>query len=301
LLLLGTVATTFGSHYVLFADPAEGRTARVLSALAFSLSLVFILGVHEMGHYLLARRHGVDVSLPYFIPVPFGMGTLGAVIRMRSPIPSKDALLDIGAAGPLAGAAVAIPVFALGLWKAKLLHVPLTEGVDVSGWAMLQRLAHLAGAWVNHQPLGGAHEGPSQTAFGDNLLSLGLQRVLVGRLAPGWDVSANPFILSGWFGLLVTMLNLLPVGQLDGGHVAYAVLGERARWLGRGVAVGLLGLALFLSAGWFLWFLVGAVLVGTRHPPVVASSPLSPGRRWVALASLVLLVLCFMPIPLRDL
>jgi membrane-associated protease RseP (regulator of RpoE activity) len=287
-LLLLTVGTAFHAFLWVFTSGAW-TWANVHQAVAYSLSLVAILGSHEMGHWLLARYHGVDASLPYFIPLPFGFGTLGAVIRIRGRIPNRNALVDIGAAGPLAGFLVALPVLVWGYAHAQVVDVPVTPATFPpleSAVGFLQTL------------LGKATRDIAGQAFGDSLLTLLVQRVVVGALPPGRDVLVNPFILAGWFGCVVTTLNLFPIGQLDGGHLAFANLGSRAVRVGKVAALGLLGLVLFFYAFWVAWLLVVTLLVGFRHPEVERpEEPLSVARVWVCIACLVVFALCFIPTP----
>jgi membrane-associated protease RseP (regulator of RpoE activity) len=290
-LLLLTIATTF---QVFLAEQTSGdlTSANVHQAVAFSLSLVAILGSHEMGHWLLARRHGVDASLPYFIPLPYlGFGTLGAVIRIRGRIPNRNALVDIGAAGPLAGFLVAVPVLVWGYAHARVVAVPLTP----TAFPPLE-----SAAGVLQLLLGKAMPDIAGQSFGDSLLTLLVQRVVVGPLPPGRDVLVNPFIMAGWFGCIVTTLNLFPIGQLDGGHLAFANLGGGAVRVGKVAALGLLGLVLFFNLSWVLWLLVVSLVVGFRHPEVERpEEPLDGPRVWVCIACLAVFVLCVIPSPVR--
>jgi membrane-associated protease RseP (regulator of RpoE activity) len=265
---------------------------QVSGALAFATALLGILGAHEMGHYWQARRHGVDSTLPYFIPLPLlGFGTLGAVIRIRSRIPHRDALVDIGAAGPLAGLLVALPVLVVGLLRSRWIEVPLLEG-RVLGQSLWD-LVHHWRAGVKEPAHGWL------LIYGDNLLIKGLQRLVLGPAPAGHELLAHPLVLAGWFGTLVTALNLVPVGQLDGGHLTHALLGRAARPLGMAVTTALVGVAAFVSASWLPWVVVTSVLVGFRHPSVgEAERPLSPGRLWICAACLAAFVVCFLPVPL---
>ena len=192
-LFLLTLCTTFE---VFLSDQTSGdwNRSNVSGAIAFSLCLAAILGSHEMGHWLLARRHGVDASLPYFIPLPhFGFGTLGAVIRIRSRIPTRNALVDIGAAGPLAGFLVAIPILVWGYAHAQVVDVPVvaqtfpsTESLFPMGQLLFRYAVHGQAPDVIGQ------------SFGDNLLTLLIQQLVVGPLPEGKDVVANPYIVAGW-------------------------------------------------------------------------------------------------------
>lgn len=243
----------------LLVHPAVLRTG-----LSFSLPLMAILLAHEMAHYRACRRHRLDASLPYFIPVPLGIGTLGAFIRIRSPLLSKRELLDVGASGPLAGFLVAVPFLVAGIWQS----APVTElperGYMLFGEPLLFRLVS---AWIH----------PS--------------------LARGGDLVLHPMGMAAWFGLFVTALNLLPFGQLDGGHIVYALVGS---WHRRLVWPALLLLVLLgvKWPGWWVWAVI-AIAMKVRHPWIPGEDePLDPRRRWVAWACIVVFVLCFTPQPI---
>jgi membrane-associated protease RseP (regulator of RpoE activity) len=247
----------------------EGTTSpfNLLHGVPYAASLLSILLAHEFGHYLMARRLGAPVSLPYFIPLPVPpLGTLGAVINMVAPPRNRRHLLAIGAAGPLAGLAVAIPIL---LYGRSLSHV--------------QRL-----------PEGG------YMMEGNSLLYLGLKFLEFGRLLPsgGWDVFIHPVAFAGWAGLLVTALNLIPAGQLDGGHVFYALVGERAAQVMLWVV--LLGLALlsFLYLGWLLWVALVFFFGRLRVPLMDDVTQLGPGQRALGVAMLIVFALVFTPIPM---
>jgi membrane-associated protease RseP (regulator of RpoE activity) len=263
-LFIATLATTlFAGAIMEGADPLSHPLA-LIKGVPFSASLILILGCHELGHYLTARAYGVQVSLPYFVPLPLPpMGTMGAIIRMRSPIPSRKVLFDIGIAGPLLGLIVALPVLALGL--------------------ILSPVRPVAGVIMQE---------------GNSLAYLFLKWALKGPIPAGSDVMLHPMALAGWLGLFVTALNLMPLSQLDGGHIAYAILGGRFRqtvWLFVGVLVALF----FLSRweGWLVWVAL-SVAIGLRHPPPLDDlTPLDPLRRWLALLALILLVALLPPLP----
>lgn len=231
----------------------------------FSLPLLSILGVHELGHYTAARRHEVDVTPPYFIPAPSFIGTFGAFIKIRSPVPHRNALMDIGAAGPIAGAIVAIPVLLIGL---KLSAVRQTTGIAAG------------------------------IPLGESILFRAAAYVVVGPVPDGHDLVLHPVAFAGWIGLLVTALNLLPSGQLDGGHIAYALFGSRYAKIARAVPFLLLPMGL-LWGGWVIWSIMLMVL-GTKHPrPLFDEVPLTPGRRRIGIAAALLFLLCFTanPVP----
>jgi membrane-associated protease RseP (regulator of RpoE activity) len=295
-LLAATIATTFLVYWQIHQHGKDP-----LGALAFSLGTIAILGSHEMGHYLLARRHGVDTSLPYFIPLPLpiGFGTLGAVIRIRGRIPNRNALVDIGAAGPLTGLVVAIPILLWGFSLSHIADAPPMPHRFPPDWSLLGLLRQLTD-WLAGRSIPLMSDADAVPVFGDSLLMRALQWVVVGALPPGKEVFVHPLVISGWFGMLVTTLNLCPIGQLDGGHLSFAWLGARAQTLGRVAALGLIVLTLFFSAGWVVWLLLSTKLIGFGHPEVVhPEEPLTRGRQAVCLISLLALVLCIVPIPVQ--
>jgi membrane-associated protease RseP (regulator of RpoE activity) len=259
--------------------------------LPFAAALVAILFSHEMGHYVLARRHRVDTTLPYFIPVPFGAGTLGAVIRIRSALPSRRATLEIGAAGPIAGFVVAVPLLLLGLARSEVRTVAAAVGASpASPFAALR-------AWARGQEVFGADLGVH--AYGDSLVTWAAQRLVFGPLPPSSEVFVHPVAFAAWLGLLVTTLNLVPLGQLDGGHVLYALLGRRgARVASEVVSAALLAAGIFLSWNWLFWWLLTRLVVGVRHPPALVEEPLPAGHRALALLSLLLFAVTFVPVPI---
>lgn len=252
---------------------------RILRALAgglgFSLPLMAILIAHEMGHYLTARRYQVDVSPPFFIPGPpilLGIGTFGAFIRLRTILNDRRQLLDIGAAGPLAGFVVALPILWIGLLHSHPMSGP---GLD----AATMNIDTGFGLW----PLG------------DSLITWLLRKQL-GVTGP---IRLSLMASAGWFGMLVTMLNLLPIAQLDGGHILYSAFPRTQRNVARAfwVLVVLLG---FLSKSWFLWAFIVLLLSRGQfgHPPVLDTyRPLPKSRTWLLVASLVMFVLTFAPAP----
>ncbi|NPV08825.1 MAG: site-2 protease family protein [Anaerolineae bacterium] len=266
-LLLATLASVLLVGGTMTQPDLESVLRRPLSGLPFAVSLLAILGTHEMGHYLVARRGGVQVSLPYFIPMPLGpLGTMGAFINMRSPPRSRSQLLRIGLAGPLSGLVVAIVVLIYGLKTS-------TVGPLPEGQAFLQE--------------------------GNSVFYLVLKRVILGRWLPGagLDVDLSPVAFAGWAGLLVTGLNLIPAAQLDGGHVAYALLGRTAQILTVTIAAGmfLLGLA---WPGWYAWAVLILLLGSRRHLVLDDVTPLNWRERLLAVLGLLLAALLFVPVPL---
>ncbi len=269
-LFIATFCTTlFVGTFLAGANPLENPSDLVLG-LMFCVPLLSILGVHEMGHYAAARSHGVVVTPPYFIPAPSFIGTFGAFIKIKSPVPHRNALLDIGAAGPIAGAVVAIPVLLVGLHLSVL--KPASELAAPSAYPMLLAMP------------------------GESLLVRAASYLILGSIPEGSAIALHPVAFAGWIGLLVTALNLLPSGQLDGGHIAYALFGPGYAKVARAIPYVLVPMA-YLWLGWGVWAALLFIL-GTRHPsPVFAEIPLSRGRRLVGLASGVLFLLCFTPTP----
>jgi membrane-associated protease RseP (regulator of RpoE activity) len=276
LFVLTLLSTIIAGYFVansvpyLSFDPAR-QPWRLLDGLPFAITLLGILGTHEFGHYFAARHHGAAVSLPYFIPVPPPLslfGTLGAIIRMRSHVRDRNALLDIAVAGPLAGLVVALPALWLGL-----------------GWSTVAKI-----------PAGGG-----TLEFGDSLLMRAMVYAVFGALPPGADVFVHPVALAGWVGLFVTALNLFPVGQLDGGRIAYALFRGRHSQVSRATVVALVVLGVVTrSPNWFVFAVVVVLLIGVHHaPPMDDITPLSRWRTAVGLASLALLVLLVPPVPLK--
>jgi len=235
--------------------------------LAFAVPALFILLCHEMGHYIACRIYGIPCTPPFFLPVPLNFGTFGAFIRIKAPIYSKRQLFDVGVAGPIAGFVALIPFLLYGIAHSQ--PAPLSVG----GPAM-----------VLLQP--------------GRCLAIGLAtRLFHGPLAPGTTLNLHPTALAAWLGLFATALNLLPLGQLDGGHILYAVTGRAQRRLALPLWLGLALLGYFWP-GWLLWCLI-VLVIGLYHPPVYdESEPLDGKRRALAWVALLLFVLCFIPVPL---
>ena len=242
-----------------FTDLAVAR-----EALAFSTTLLTILGIHELGHFVVGRRHDVDVSLPYFIPAPNLLGTFGAVIRIRSAIEDRRALLLIGAAGPIAGFAVAVPAVIWGVATSEVALIDGDEGLIIGAPLLFQWIA----GWLH------------------------------GPLTDGQALNLGAVAFAGWAGLFLTAFNLLPLGQLDGGHIIYAVCGRRTWLVSLPVLAVLVGMGLTLWLGWLVVSVL-VLLFGFRHPPVREGGPgLAGMHRAVAVLSLLILVVCFTPVPI---
>ncbi|HXO22479.1 MAG TPA: site-2 protease family protein [Thermoanaerobaculia bacterium] len=240
--------------------------------LRLSLPLLVILLAHEMGHYVVCRRYGVIATLPYFLPLPAMLGTLGAFIRIRTPIRNKRELFDIGIAGPIAGFVALLPFLLYGVARSRPGTIPP---------------ASTAGTQLILAP--------------GRCLALQLATLMFhGRLPKGVLLDLHPFAIAAWFGLLATALNLLPLAQLDGGHILYAAIGSRQRRLAWPLWI-LLAAAGLLWPGWWLWCVI-VLAMGLKHPPVAdESTPLDPRRRRLALVALLLFALSFMPVPLKEL
>ena len=290
LLVLTFVTTTVAGtmHYFGFATAddesaiirseavrAFSNPAYYLNGLWYSLTILGILGCHEMGHYVACLRYGVTATRPYFLPmppVPFITGTLGAFIRIKARIPHKIALFDIGVAGPIAGFVVALPLLAVGL--------------------LLSRVQKLT-------------ENPEGLMLGEPLIFRLVAWLIWGDVATSteYSISLHPMAFAAWFGVLATALNLFPISQLDGGHIAYAVFGRRSTLITFATIALAIGLT-FVSSNWIVWtalMLTMIFVVGPHHPPTLDDDiTLGPGRLIVAAIALVILIVCFTPAPLSE-
>ena len=245
--------------------------ALLLRGVWYSGTILLILGAHELGHYFACRYYQVDASLPFFIPMPVVLtGTLGAFIKIREPIPTKRMLFDIGIAGPLAGFLFAVPTLFIGVALSPVVSVP--DGL--AGYSLGEPLLFKAAAWL-----------------------------IWGAVPDGHSLNMHPMAFAAWFGLLATALNLFPVGQLDGGHISYAVLGRRSTAVTWGSICAAIGLTVF-STSWLVWtfLLVAMTLVmGPRHPRTIDEDiPLDRPRVWLAGVALVIFILCFTANPIEP-
>jgi membrane-associated protease RseP (regulator of RpoE activity) len=236
-----------------------------LWGVSYSLPLLGILLIHEMGHFLACRCHGIQATLPHFLPAPTLIGTFGAFIKIRSPFSSKKALFDVGLAGPLAGFLVALPIIVVGISRSRIVEKGTLDG---------------------------------GLTLGEPLIFTLLGRLLLGEIPAQRDLLVHPMAFAGWFGLLATAFNLFPIGQLDGGHIFYSLAGRKRAYLA-GIAsiVVLTLLGIFFWQGWLLWALL-ATLIGLRHPPVFEEERLDVGRRALAFLALLVFVLSFTPAPI---
>ncbi len=237
----------------------------IYKGLPFSLTLLFILLAHELSHYLSSKKHRVKATLPYFIPAPNLIGTFGAFIKMKSPITSRNALMDIGASGPIAGFVISVIATVIGLSFSRI------------------------------SPAGGSE---GMITLGDSLLFSFLSKVVIGSVPEAHDVFLHPVAFAGWIGFFVTSLNLIPVGQLDGGHIAYALMGEKHAFFSK-VLIGIMAvLGYFFWEGWLVWAVL-LIILGFRHPPIVYEEiPLDPKRKLVGLVAIIIFILTFTPVPI---
>jgi len=265
LLFLLTILTTLIAGTMLQNISPFSSPLAILAGVPFSVTLMSILLVHEMGHYLTARHYHIQATLPHFIPappIPFIIGTFGAFIRMKSPIMERKALLEVGAAGPIAGFIVAVPAVIIGLQ-----------------WSTIDRLG-----------IGGP------TELGEPLLLQLLSHWLLS-IPPGANVLLHPVAFAGWIGLFITSLNLLPIGQLDGGHIGYAVFGERQRYISLAMVGVLIGLGLLGWKGWLFWAMLTSI-IGIGHPPIIdAHVPLTRRQQIIAWVALIIFLVTFIPSP----
>jgi membrane-associated protease RseP (regulator of RpoE activity) len=253
-----------------FGPTTPPLTARLfLGGFWYSATILAILGCHELGHYYACRYYDVDATWPFFLPAPILTGTLGAFIRIREPLRSKRVLFDVGVAGPLAGFVVAVPALFVGLWLSNVARLP----PDFSGLSLGEPLLFRGAAWL-----------------------------LWGTTAEGYSLNLHPMAFAAWFGLIATALNLFPIGQLDGGHISYAVFGRQSFYVTLGAVACAIVLTQF-SASWYVWtaMIVAMLLfIGPRHPATPDEHvPLDRGRLFVAAVALLIFVLCFTPAPIE--
>lgn len=256
-------------HILLFL--ATIASTVLVGGFLYSLAIMTILLCHELGHYLMGRRYGIPSTLPFFIPLPLPpFGTFGAVIKMKGGFVNRSTLFDVGIAGPLSGFVAALPFIVAGMKMSTV------------------------------TPLSGIPAAASYMQLGDPLLFRVLQPLLVGDIPEGHDLVLHPFAYAGWVGLFVTSLNLLPVGQLDGGHVVYAIFGEKSKWVYRAVILGLGILAALTNIGW-LTLVILLLIFGMRHPrPFDDETRLDWRRKKIAIAVLAIFILSFIPSPFPE-
>ena len=251
-------------QYVNVFSSLYTRPLLLVEGLAFSITLMTILLAHELGHYFACRYYGIDASLPYFLPAPTPIGTLGAFIRIRAPIYTRRELFDVGMAGPLAGFVVLLVALAIGIANSKVVPGIAVRGDLIFGVPAIERMME----W------------------------------LIFPGVPSSDISLHPIARGAWVGILATALNLLPIGQLDGGHILYAFAGRIHRLLSRAFVAALVPMGIFYSRSWLVW----AVLLfffGLRHPLIYDPTKMDRNRVWLGLTALVIFLLTFTLVPLR--
>jgi membrane-associated protease RseP (regulator of RpoE activity) len=255
-----------------FAGASDGKTIAdlLLSGLPYSLTLLGILLSHEFGHYAAARKFGVRATLPYFIPFPSIIGTMGAVIKTRSPIPNRRALLYIGAMGPIPGFIVSLAAAAIGIYLSDVRPLPAAGGEMIV-------------------PI-----------YGDSMIFALLIKVIHGSIPAGHDLYLSQYAWAGWIGLLITSLNLMPIGQLDGSHILYALIGRRQRIFGWASLCGLVILAVVWQ-GWIVWIVLTLLVLMVAHPEISEQEKLAPTEKAMGCLCMIILVLTFVPIPVKFL
>ena len=245
----------------------------MLHGFVYGAAVLGILGAHEAGHYVACRRYDVDATLPFFLPFPLLSisGTLGAVIKIREPFPNRKALFDIGVAGPIAGFVVLVPLLFYSMSRSTLVHVSMP---------------------------------PGSLSFGEPLLFRLVSWLKFGAIGDSAQLNLHPIGFAAWFGMLATAWNLLPFGQLDGGHLAYATLGDRSRYLSYATVAGSIAMC-FISYSWVVMTLMMVAMMyffGARHPRVLNEyEPLGAGRQAIAVVAVIIFVLCFTPVPIEIL
>jgi membrane-associated protease RseP (regulator of RpoE activity) len=253
-------------NFILFI--ATSFTTYLINGPSYAICIMTILLAHEMGHFIMCRKYRVDATWPFFLPVPLPpFGTFGAVIKMKGHIPDKRALFDIGAAGPIGGLIFAIPITIIGLSLSEVHPIP--------------------------------KDSTSYLGLGEPILFSLFAKMMIGEVAEGFDIILNPIAFAGWAGLFVTALNLLPIGQLDGGHIIYALLGKYSGIVYKAGIAAFCIFTLFVYPGWII-FAVMLLLFGFKHPP-----PADPfiqldfKRKCIGVLMLIVFLLCFTPIPLK--
>lgn len=264
-LFIATVITTTLAGAIMESGEFPSSLNEIIRGVPFSATLLSILLFHEFGHYFASKRNNVKATLPYFIPAPplFIIGTFGAFIKMKSPIVNKKSLMEIGASGPIAGFIVAVPALIYGLTTSQVL-----ESVPGTG-------IHL----------------------GDSLLMMFLTNLIHPAVPEGYDIYLNSVAFAGWIGLFVTALNLMPIGQLDGGHITYSLFGKKSEIISKWAFMPLIPLG-YYSYNWILWAALIFFFIKLKHPPVVDEvAPLKPFHRRLGYISLGIFILTFTPVP----
>jgi membrane-associated protease RseP (regulator of RpoE activity) len=265
-LFIATFLTTLAAGALQKGINIFKEPARIIEGLPFAGTLMTILLFHELSHYIASRKHHTKATLPYFIPAPSIIGTFGAFIKMKSPIITRKALIDIGASGPIAGFIISVIASIVGLSMSEVVSLSNAEGA---------------------------------LSLGDSILFSFLSRMTLDIAPDNHDILLHPVAFAGWIGLFVTSLNLIPVGQLDGGHIVFAILGERHRYVSIVLVVILAALGILYWEGWALWAVLMLVL-GIKHPPVVYwEIPLDPKRRFIGIIAFIIFIITFIPSPFK--
>lgn len=280
LLFIATILTTTLTGAILKGKDPFLSLENMIFGIPYALSILTILAAHEFGHYWYAVRHRIYATLPYFIPffIPFfSFGTLGAFIKMKSPIPDKRALFDVGIAGPLAG-------FVMSLF---FLFLGFSQLPDIEGVKSYVTQIH---PW--------SETGAGALTLGNSILFDFIRNSMGGTHLPMYEIYHFPFIFAGWAGLLVTSLNLMPIGQLDGGHISYALLGKKARFVALAAFIALALLNLY-STNWLLWTILVLIVIRLKHPPTLNDDmDLDSNRKTLGWSSYVIFITCFPPMPI---
>lgn len=261
LLFIVTFATT-----TLFA-PSYGDTTTdiIINGLPYSITLMTILLFHEFGHFFAARRFNVKSTLPFFIPFPSIIGTMGAIIKTKSPIPHTKALFYIGSMGPLPGFIVSLFASLIGVYLSEVKQIPTGDGIYIQ--------------------------------LGDSILFSAIVHLIHGEIQPGLDLFLHPIAWAGWIGFLITSLNLMPLGQLDGGHILYSLIGKKQRYAGWICLFALVALS-FIWPGWAVWVFMTLFLLMVAHPPV-RQVPLSLKEKITGWLCMIIFILTFIPVPVQ--
>jgi membrane-associated protease RseP (regulator of RpoE activity) len=238
---------------------------KIYRGLPFSITLLIILLAHEFSHYAASKIHRVEATLPYFLPAPTLFGTLGAFIKMKSPITTKNALMDIGASGPIAGFVVSVIASVVGLSLSNVIPIDKVKVGEI--------------------------------ILGSSLLFSWMADIVIVAIPENYGLDIHPIAFAGWIGFLVTSLNLIPVGQLDGGHIAYALLGKRHVGISKVLIGVMITLGIFVYEGWIIWAVL-LIVLGFRHPPIIYSEiELTPKRKLLGWIMLVIFIITFIPVP----
>ncbi|MBP7734727.1 MAG: site-2 protease family protein [Spirochaetes bacterium] len=261
---------TFFSTTFAGASDSESMVDAFISGLPYSATLIAILLFHEFGHYCAARKFGVDATLPYFIPFPSIIGTMGAVIKTRSPIPNRRALFYIGAMGPLPGFILSLGAVIGGIYLSDIKPLPVVKG-DMM-----------------------------MPVFGDSLLFAFFVKLIHGSIPAGHDIYLSPYAWAGWIGFLITSLNLMPIGQLDGSHILYALIGKKQKIFGWLSLAGLCVLS-FIWQGWVVWIVLTLLFLMVAHPEIPVETPLTPVEKAIGWLCMIILIVTFVPVPVNFL